>query len=150
MKNAFKTDPQAGLSKNEDWQVTREIYGDAIVQEEDDHATLHVQVSLVNMLAIRCVLSETASTPGKDDSIVDESQIETDEFQVRPRFQYLVLSDLIEDAPIVEISFHYPTSDSYCYPEFVSVSPLQYPKVFPISLKESWAEWISSKKPMIY
>jgi hypothetical protein len=37
-------DHQTGLSENEDWQVTREKYADAIVQEEDDRATLHIPI----------------------------------------------------------------------------------------------------------
>ena len=96
----------------------------------------------MNIIAIR-ILPEGASTSSKD-SADDESLVETDEFQVDPRFRYLVLSELV-DPPIVKISIHYPTRETDCCPDTVSVSFLQYPTLFPISLKESWAEWISCK-----
>lgn len=44
------------LIENEDWQVTREIYEDAIVDESDDTATQRIPISLINMIAIRVLL----------------------------------------------------------------------------------------------
>lgn len=143
------------LSENEDWQVTREIYSDAIVQETDDRATLHIQISLANMVAIRVLTqgkgkgepdsdSDSAVSTTDADLNDNNAQEQTDEFQIKPRFEYVQLSHL-EDPPIVEITVHYPTTENDCYPDAVSVSLLQYPKIFPISLKEPWSKWMSSK-----
>lgn len=136
------------LIENEDWQVTREIYEDAIVDESDDTATLRIPISLINMIAIRVLLpvleeedNKTASITNSDSS---DPPVEIDKFQVNPRFQYLVLSEL-GDPPILEVSFHYPNKDSDCYPDSVEISILQYPKLFPFKSKELWTEWLSNE-----
>ncbi len=136
------------LHENEDWQVTREIYADAIVQEKEECATLRIPISLVNSIAIRILTtydnSQTKESKDASPEESNETQAERDEFQISPRFRYFVLSE-ITDPPIVEIKLSYPTRESDCYPDSVSTSILRYPKYFPVSLREPWDEWISSK-----
>lgn len=151
--------PPCLILENEDWQVTREIYTDAIVDEQNDRATLHIPISLVNMIAIRILAerdkhnTDTSNNDGTARSTTDTGDdergqliVEEDEFQIKPLFQYLILSELT-DPPIVTVTFHYPNQASDCYPDpdKMEISILQYPQLFPHSLREGWTEWIAKE-----
>ena len=148
--------PPIGLTENDDWQVTRVIYTDEIVCENDTDVTLHIPISLGNTIAIRilplvelCDNPSSSSTRSSSDdgdgaSEDDSPAEEYDEFKVNPHFQYLVLSQ-IDDPPIIKVSFHYPSTENDSCPDSLSISLLQYPNLWPAAEKDKWTEWISTK-----
>ena len=138
------------------WQVTRVIYTDEIVSENDTDVTLHIPISLGNTIAIRilplvelCDNPSSSSTRSSSDdgdgaSEDDSPAEEYDEFKVNPHFQYLVLSQ-IDDPPIIKVFFHYPSTENDSCPDSLSISLLQYPNLWPAAEKDKWTEWISTK-----
>mmetsp|Transcript_44375 Transcript_44375/g.53637 ORF Transcript_44375/g.53637 Transcript_44375/m.53637 type:complete len:499 (-) Transcript_44375:332-1828(-) len=122
------------LSTNEDWQVTREIYADSIVTNE--RATLHLPISLTNMVGIRHLREGDSNTFTFGGGNATESTFLT------RRFQFLNLNEL-GDPPIVTVSFDYQSEESP--PHALKVSLRRYPAQWPRCDKESWSLWINNR-----
>ena len=143
-----RQEEESALAKNDDWQATKEIYEDALISEDGLTAVLQIPISLVNMIAIQLISAAKDTSYEEEETRAEvegrNNSEEANEYQVEPRFKYLVLSEM-EDLPIVEISFRYPSDEEDCYATSVSIEILQYPKLWPAAEKERWVEWISKK-----
>ena len=142
------------LSENEDWQVTKEIYGDAIIEERENEVTLQIPISLVNTICIRVRpedyrpkendgSNKSKKSNRNKDKIVDKNGVvdrsnNDGKFNIYPKFQYVALSDLI-NTPMIQIKLEYKTSNQ---PTNMEMTMLHYPQLFPYSHKTLWMEWI--------
>jgi hypothetical protein len=149
-----------------DWQSTSAIYSDDVVhvgdgEQRDGIATLHIQLSTHHLIAFRITApNEETHIPtinintnndancNFDINLRQINHEESDEFEVNPRWKYLVLSAL-DDPPVVELSFEYPypypsNKLEDCYPKSVAIEIIQFPKLWPSAEKELWKRWMQS------
>lgn len=132
------------LCENEDWLVTKEIYADAVLTEDDYCATLRIPIIVSNMLAVRIRNDYDEQQRGKHNK---QSKKIIENGDVKPCLQYLVL-DKLDDPPVIKLSIDY--SRQHKKNKKISVTFLQYPQLFPASAKTPWAEWISSRANDIF
>lgn len=78
------------LIDNEDWEVTKEIYANSVVEE----GVIVIEISLHDMVGFRRILQSNEVEDG-------------DNSKVAPRFEYCNLSTAIIQPPSVRLLFHY-------------------------------------------
>ena len=109
---------------NEDWEVTKEIYANSIVE----HGIVDIEIRMHDLVGIRRVLPSSFNSSTNSDNGSSEDD-EGDSTGIQSVFQFTSLSKIMQEQkqPSVRLSFHY---DGECILCSVEVAMMYIPSIF--------------------